>query len=32
VASLRDILDVRVREADPKLYETLDPNRVRCFA
>jgi pyruvate formate lyase activating enzyme len=32
VASLRDILDVRVREADPKLCETLDPNRVRCFA
>ena len=32
MASLRDILDVRVREADPKLYEALDPNRVRCFA
>ncbi|MFI5113887.1 MAG: AmmeMemoRadiSam system radical SAM enzyme [Terriglobales bacterium] len=32
MASLRDILDVRVREADPKLYETLDPNRVRCYA
>jgi pyruvate formate lyase activating enzyme len=32
VASLRDILDERVREADPTLYETLDPNRVRCYA
>ncbi len=30
--TLRDILDARVREADPHLVEKLDRNRVRCFA
>ena len=30
--TLRDIVDQRVREADPKLYEHLDKNRVRCFS
>jgi len=32
VATLRDILDERVREADPRLVEKLDGNRVRCFS
>jgi len=32
VSTLRTILDQRVREADPHLYETLDKNRVRCFS
>jgi pyruvate formate lyase activating enzyme len=32
VATLRDILDERVREADHALWETLDRNRVRCYA
>jgi len=32
VSTLREILDVRVREADPALYEELDNNRVRCFS
>jgi pyruvate formate lyase activating enzyme len=32
VPTLRAILDERVREADPALYEKLDNNRVRCFA
>ncbi|MGB9073532.1 MAG: AmmeMemoRadiSam system radical SAM enzyme [Terriglobales bacterium] len=32
MASLRDILNERVREADPKLYDALDRNRVRCYA
>jgi pyruvate formate lyase activating enzyme len=30
--ALRDILDRKVREADPSLYEKLDHNRVRCFS
>ena len=30
--TLRSILDQRVREADPQLYERLDKNRVRCFS
>lgn len=30
--TLRDILDRRVREADPALYERLENNRVRCFS
>ena len=30
--TLRTILDERVREAEPVLYEKLDQNRVRCFA
>ncbi len=30
--TLRTILDQRVREADPHLYESLENNRVRCFA
>ncbi len=30
--TLRSILDDRVREADPLLYEKLDKNRVRCFS
>ena len=30
--ALRDILDRKVREADPSLYEKLDQGRVRCFS
>ena len=30
--TLRDILDQRVREADPSLVENLGQNRVRCFS
>ena len=30
--TLRQILDQRVREAAPSLYEKLDNNRVRCFS
>jgi len=30
--TLRDILDQRVREADPSLVEPLGNNRVRCFS
>ncbi len=29
---LRSILDERVREADPSLYEKLDKNRIRCYS
>jgi pyruvate formate lyase activating enzyme len=32
VSTLRSILDERVREADPRLYEKLDNHRLRCFA
>jgi pyruvate formate lyase activating enzyme len=32
VPTLRSILDQRVHEADPHLYERLDKNRVRCFS
>ncbi len=32
MASLRDILNSRVREADPHLCQTIDRNRIRCFA
>ena len=32
MASLRDILNERVREADRSLCEALDRNRVRCYA
>jgi pyruvate formate lyase activating enzyme len=32
VPTLRSVLDERVREADPGLYEKLDNRRVRCFA
>jgi pyruvate formate lyase activating enzyme len=32
VSTLREILDVRVREADASLYEKLENNRVRCFS
>ena len=32
MATLRDILDERVREADPHLVEKLDRNRVRCYS
>ena len=32
VPTLRTILDERVREADPALYEKLENNRLRCFA
>ena len=32
VPTLRTILDERVREADPHLYEKLENNRLRCFA
>src|SRR3974390_187321 len=30
--TLRDIVDRRVREADPHLVAPLDRNRIRCFA
>ena len=30
--TLRHILDEKVREADPSLYEKLDHHRVRCFS
>jgi pyruvate formate lyase activating enzyme len=30
--SLRSILDDRVREADPSLYQRLENDRVRCFS
>jgi pyruvate formate lyase activating enzyme len=30
--ALREILDRKVREADPSLYEKLADNRVRCFS
>jgi pyruvate formate lyase activating enzyme len=30
--ALREVLDRKVREADPLLYEKLDHNRVRCFS
>jgi len=30
--TLRDILDQRVREADPALYEKLPDSRLRCFS
>ncbi|HYU45590.1 MAG TPA: AmmeMemoRadiSam system radical SAM enzyme [Terriglobales bacterium] len=32
MATLRDIVDERVREGDRALWETLDRNRVRCYA
>jgi pyruvate formate lyase activating enzyme len=32
VPTLRTVLDQRVREADPALYDKLDNNRLRCFA
>jgi pyruvate formate lyase activating enzyme len=32
VSSLREVLDQRVREADPSLVENLGDNRVRCFS
>jgi pyruvate formate lyase activating enzyme len=32
VPTLRDILDQRVREADPSLYEKLGNQRLRCFS
>jgi len=32
VPTLRDILDRRVREADPSLVENLGNNRIRCFS
>jgi pyruvate formate lyase activating enzyme len=32
MAALREILDQKVHEADPSLYEKLDNNRVRCFS
>src|SRR5271165_845195 len=32
VPTLRTVLDQRVREAAPNLYEKLENNRVRCFA
>jgi pyruvate formate lyase activating enzyme len=32
LSTLRTVLDERVREADPTLYEKLENNRVRCFA
>lgn len=30
--ALRDLLDVRVREAAPALWEPIDRNHIRCFA
>ena len=32
MATLRTILDQRVREAEPSLYEKLENNRLRCFS
>jgi len=32
VRTLRSVLDERVRQADPLLYEKLENHRVRCFA
>ncbi len=32
MSTLRTILDERVREADPALYEKLENNRLRCFS
>jgi pyruvate formate lyase activating enzyme len=32
VSTLRTILDEQVREADSRLYEKLENNRLRCFA
>jgi len=32
VPTLRDIVDARVREADPSLVEDLGNNRLRCFS
>jgi pyruvate formate lyase activating enzyme len=32
VSSLREILDRKVREADPSLYEKLPNDRLRCFS
>jgi pyruvate formate lyase activating enzyme len=32
VSTLRDILEIRVREAESSLVENLDNNRVRCFS
>jgi len=32
VPTLRDVLDQRVREAAPSLYEKLENHRVRCFS
>jgi pyruvate formate lyase activating enzyme len=32
MSTLRDVLDRKVREADPQLYEDLGNKRVRCFS
>jgi pyruvate formate lyase activating enzyme len=32
MATLRNIVDERVREGDPALWETIDHNRVRCYS
>ena len=32
MATLRDIVNENVRPADPSLCETLDRNRIRCYA
>ena len=32
MATLRDILNENVRRADPSLCETIDRNRIRCYA
>lgn len=32
MATLRDILNENVRQSDPSLCETLDRNRIRCYA
>lgn len=32
VATLREILDKRVQEAAPELWEPLDRNRIRCYS
>ncbi len=32
MSTLRQLLDQRVREADPSLYQKLENNRVRCFS
>jgi len=32
MATLREIVDERVREGDPALWETIDRNRIRCYS
>ena len=32
MATLREIVDARVRESDPALWQPIERNRIRCFA